>query len=74
VLVEAVAAPGATSGALSIVTDMGRRYAIGDPSTVLSALGYGGVVPVQIPAGVVSLIPAGAGLDAEAARQPVPVG
>jgi type VII secretion protein EccB len=68
-VVEAAAAPGATGGAVSVVTDLGRRYAVVD-ADVLAALGYGGVQPLRLPAGVVALVPAGDALDPAAARAP----
>lgn len=68
-VVEAAPAPGAGGGALSVVTDLGVRYAV--PSLdVLGMLGYGGVRPVRMPASLVSLLPAGRALDPEAARAP----
>ncbi|QOC91953.1 type VII secretion protein EccB [Micromonospora craniellae] len=67
-VVESVATPGATGGAISLVTDLGRRYVLAD-AAVAAMLGYGEVRPVRLPAGVVDLIPAGAPLDPEAARQ-----
>ncbi|WP_229402092.1 type VII secretion protein EccB [Micromonospora okii] len=66
-VVESAAAPGATGGALSVVTDLGRRYALAD-AEVLGLLGYRGVRPVRLPAGLVSLLPAGSPLDPAAAR------
>lgn len=69
VVVEAAAAPGATGGALSIVTDLGRRHPVTN-ADVLGMLGYGNVKPVRMPASLVSLIPEGAALDPEAARKP----
>ncbi|MFJ2086457.1 type VII secretion protein EccB [Micromonospora chokoriensis] len=66
-VVEAAAAPGATGGAVSVVTDLGRRYVLADRE-VLPMLGYGGVRPLRLPAGLVSLVPAGATLDPAAAR------
>ncbi|WFE98938.1 type VII secretion protein EccB [Micromonospora sp. WMMD964] len=66
-VVEATAAPGATGGAVSVVTDLGRRYVLSDRE-VLPMLGYGGVRPLRLPAGLVSLVPAGATLDPAAAR------
>ncbi|WFE54533.1 type VII secretion protein EccB [Micromonospora sp. WMMD1155] len=66
-VVEATAAPGATGGAVSVVTDLGRRYVLADRE-VLPMLGYGGVRPLRLPAGLVSLVPAGATLDPAAAR------
>ena len=68
-VVEAAAAPGATGGGVSVVTDLGRRSAVGG-ADVLAMLGYGKVKPVRMPAGVVALIPAGRALDPEAARKP----
>ncbi|WP_431729737.1 type VII secretion protein EccB [Verrucosispora sp. TAA-831] len=70
-VVESVAAPGATGGAISLVTDLGRRYVLAD-AAVPAMLGYGEVRPVRLPAGVVDLVPAGAPLDPEAARQADP--
>ncbi|MFC0006685.1 type VII secretion protein EccB [Micromonospora siamensis] len=66
-VVESVAAPGATGGAVSVVTDLGRRYVLADRA-VLGMLGYRDVRPVRLPAGLVSLVPAGSPLDPEAAR------
>ncbi|MFJ6198117.1 type VII secretion protein EccB [Micromonospora sp. NPDC092111] len=66
-VVESVAAPGAGGGAVSVVTDLGRRYVLAD-GDVLGMLGYRGVTPVRLPAGLVSLVPAGGTLDPAAAR------
>ncbi|WFE40014.1 type VII secretion protein EccB [Micromonospora sp. WMMD998] len=66
-LVEAAAAPGATGGAVCVVTDLGRRYALAG-ADVAGMLGYAGVRPVRLPAGLVDLLPAGSPLDPEAAR------
>lgn len=69
-VVESVAAPGAKGGALSLVTDLGVRYAI--PSReVLGMLGYGDVDPVRMPASLVSLVEPGHALDPSSARKPV---
>jgi hypothetical protein len=47
-VVATVAAPGAEPGAISLVTDLGRRHSV--PSAeVLAALGYGSVTPVPVP-------------------------
>ncbi|WBB81216.1 type VII secretion protein EccB [Micromonospora sp. WMMD882] len=67
-VVESVAAPGATGGAVSVVTDLGRRHVV-SATEVLGMLGYAGVRPVRLPAGLVSLVPAGSALDPEAARK-----
>ncbi|MGC4762915.1 type VII secretion protein EccB [Micromonospora sp. DT46] len=66
-VVEAVAAPGATGGAVSVVTDLGRRYVLAG-GEVLGTLGYRDVRPVRLPASLVALVPAGATLDPAAAR------
>jgi ESX secretion system ATPase EccB len=67
-LVEAAASPGAPAGTgtLSIVTDAGVRYPLANPD-LLAALGFGGVAPVRVPAGLVSLVPSGPALDPAAA-------
>lgn len=67
-VVEAVATPGATGGALCLVTDLGRRYVLAG-TEVLGMLGYGDVRPLRLPAGLVSLVPAGAALDPTTARE-----
>lgn len=66
-VVESTAAPGASGGAVSVVTDLGRRYVLADRA-VLGMLGYSDVRPVRLPAGLVSLVPAGSPLDPAAAR------
>jgi type VII secretion protein EccB len=68
-VVEALPAPDSPSGALFLVTDLGVRHAL--PSAeVLPALGYAGIAPVRVPAEVVALLPTGAALHPQAARQP----
>jgi type VII secretion protein EccB len=66
-VVESAAAPGATGGAISVVTDLGRRYVLPGVD-VLGMLGFTGVRPVRLPASLVSLVPAGSPLDPTAAR------
>jgi type VII secretion protein EccB len=68
-VVESVSAPGASGGALSVLTDQGVRYAVANRG-VLAMLGYGSVQPVRVPASLVVLLPAGRALDPEAARAP----
>ncbi|GAB3818076.1 hypothetical protein GCM10027605_69960 [Micromonospora zhanjiangensis] len=68
-MVEAAAAPGATGGALCVVTDLGRRYPVAG-GEVLGMLGYGKVTPLRLPAAVVALVPAGTVLDPVAAQNP----
>ncbi|GIF53279.1 type VII secretion protein EccB [Asanoa ferruginea] len=69
-VVEAVAAPGATGGTVSVVTDLGRRHAVVGADT-LAMLGYGDVRPVRLPAAVVALLGSGASLDPARAQDPV---
>jgi hypothetical protein len=62
VVVESLAGPGAPSGSLAVVSDLGLRFAV--PSTaVLGMLGYADVPAVRLPAALVSLVPAGRALD-----------
>jgi type VII secretion protein EccB len=68
-VVESAPAPGASGGALSVVTDLGVRYAV-PSSDVLAMLGYGGVRPVRMPASLVSMLPSGQALNPDAARAP----
>lgn len=71
-VVESMAAPGqpAGSGALSFVSDLGRRYQLADRK-VLGVLGYDQPPIVRLPAELVTRIPAGDPLDPEAATQPL---
>ncbi|NYT95272.1 type VII secretion protein EccB [Salinispora sp. H7-4] len=68
VLVEAMPAPDAATGALSLVTDLGYRYSLGSRE-VANMLGYGGVEPIALPASLVDRLPAGPALDPVAAKQ-----
>ncbi|MFB9236999.1 type VII secretion protein EccB [Plantactinospora siamensis] len=70
-LVRAMSAPGAPAGATCVVTDLGRRYAVPDPE-VQAMLGYRDVRPVELPAAVVALLPAGPALDPRLARSAPP--
>jgi hypothetical protein len=67
--VESAPAPGAGGGSLSVVTDLGVRYAV-PGREVLGMLGYGGVRPVRMPASLVALLPSGRALNPDAARAP----
>ncbi len=68
-LVESVASATASGGALSLVTDVGRRYPL--PTVqVAGLLGYADRTPVRVPAALVAMLPAGPVLDPAAARQP----
>jgi hypothetical protein len=68
-LVVALPSPQAPGGAIHLVTETGVRHAVA--AEVLPALGYAGVTPVPVPAGVLALLPAGAALDPQAARTPL---
>ncbi|GAA0219205.1 type VII secretion protein EccB [Saccharothrix mutabilis subsp. mutabilis] len=69
-VVEAMPAPGAPAGTLTVVTDLGRRYPLATPD-VLGVLGYASAKPVRLPATLVARLPEGPGLDpGAAARQP----
>lgn len=68
-LVAAVASDTAPSGALCLVTDLGRRFPL--PSAeVAQLLGYTATAAVRIPAALVAMLPEGPVLDPAAARQP----
>ncbi len=69
-LVEVQPAPGVAGGAVLLVTDHRKAYALSSPE-VRKMLGYAAVQPMPVPGGVSSLIPAGAGLDPELAEKPV---
>ena len=71
-IVESLAAPDSPNGALCLVTALGVRYPVPDAG-VLGLLGYGGVAPVRVPAGLVALLPSGRALDPAAALVPVAV-
>ncbi|MDG4821592.1 type VII secretion protein EccB [Asanoa sp. WMMD1127] len=68
-VVTAVGSPGATDGAVNVVTDLGRRHEVVGAET-LAMLGYGGVRPARLPAAMVALVESGASLDPARAREP----
>jgi hypothetical protein len=68
-LVEAVASPTATGGALCLVTDVARRYPLAG-AEVAPALGYAAGAAVRVPSALVSMLPSGPVLDPAAARLP----
>lgn len=68
VLVAAMPAPEASTGALSLVTDLGYRYPLASKD-VAEMLGYRDVRPVELPASLVDRLPAGPALDPAAAKQ-----
>ncbi|MEV5961945.1 type VII secretion protein EccB [Kribbella sp. NPDC051952] len=69
-VVEAMPTNRAPAGTVSIVTDMGRNYPLAKPE-VLEVLGYKDIVPVRIPAALVSRIPLGSGLNPATATRSV---
>ncbi|WP_350279085.1 type VII secretion protein EccB [Kribbella sp. HUAS MG21] len=71
-VVESMASPGqpAGSGALSFVSDLGRRYQLASRD-VLAVLGYDNPPVVRLPAELVSRLPAGHALDPAAAAYPI---
>jgi hypothetical protein len=69
VIVSASVSSGAGVTALSLVTDLGIRYAI-PGEDVLSMLGYSGGPTIHLPAEVLALLPQGPALDPDAARTP----
>jgi type VII secretion protein EccB len=73
VVVEAAAAPGATGGAISVITDQGRRHPVTN-ADVLGNLGYASAKRVRMPANLVSLVPQGPALDPDKARNPASSG
>jgi type VII secretion protein EccB len=68
-LVSAMSSPTATSGTLSVISELGVRHPVPAPE-VLTMLGYQGITPVRVPSNLVSLLPSGPTLDPAAARQP----
>jgi type VII secretion protein EccB len=75
-LVRTVPQPGVTNGPLFLITDLGVKYPITNPS-VLSDLGLNNVTASQIPQSMAALIPTGPALDESAAlaqQAPNPLG
>jgi type VII secretion protein EccB len=66
-LVEVLPSSQAPMGTLVLVTDQGRAYPLADRD-VPGILGYDRVEPVRLPAGLVTRVPMGNGLDPVAAR------
>lgn len=67
-LVRAEPSPGAGTGTIYLVTDVGIRYPVADVEAA-DALGYGGVDPTPVPAEYVALMPTGPVLSRSAALQ-----
>jgi type VII secretion protein EccB len=76
-LVQSVPAAGSSPDgtSLHLITAQGVKYPIGQQNgDARSALGFGDVTPVSVPAALVDLLPTGPTLDVRAARQPAGVG
>jgi hypothetical protein len=67
-VVEAVQTADTPRGTFLVVTDQGIAYPLAS-TDVLKVLGYDGVTPVRMSAGLVARIPVGSGLSHEAALQ-----
>ncbi|MGX7674398.1 type VII secretion protein EccB [Plantactinospora sp. DSM 117369] len=67
-VVESMPAPDAPAGTLLMVTDLGIAHPLAEPK-VLEVLGYPGVRPVRMPAGVVSRLPMGTTLSHDGAMR-----
>jgi type VII secretion protein EccB len=72
-VVRAEPAPGVGTGTIYLVDDVGVRYPLSS-TAVLDPLGYGGVAPVPVPAGLLGLLRTGPRLDPHDAAMAVPVG
>jgi hypothetical protein len=72
-LARSLAAPGSTTGATFLVTDLGVKYPLPSADSV-SSLGYDGVTPIPIPPSMLALLPTGPSLDRTAATATQPVG
>lgn len=68
-LISVVGNSQAASGTLALVTDLGRLFPLAGPD-VVKILGYDGVPPVRIAAGLAARLPQGPALDPARARQP----
>ncbi|MGH3762642.1 type VII secretion protein EccB [Actinophytocola sp.] len=68
VVVESMPSEDAPRGTLMVVTDLGISYPLAEDK-VLDVLGYGGIEPVRMPAGLVARIPLGSGLSHDAAMR-----
>jgi type VII secretion protein EccB len=67
-VVRAEAPPGANTGTVYLVSDLGIRFPVAGKD-VLSDLGLGGATPTPLPSGWINLFPLGPTLDEKAAAQ-----
>lgn len=72
VLVGAQPNPGASTGTLFLVTEIGVKYPLAS-TEAQSSLGYGESQPVWLPAAVLDFLPTGPSLDVELARTALPI-
>jgi type VII secretion protein EccB len=63
---------GSPPSAYYLVTDAGVKFPVPDEAT-LGKLGYSGVKPLEVPSGILGLVPQGPALNAEDAARPAPV-
>jgi hypothetical protein len=72
VIARVLAAPTAETGTYYVITDLGIRYAASSAGT-LPLLGYRPELAVDVPANLITRLPAGPTLDPVAAMQPAPI-
>ncbi|MFV2116320.1 type VII secretion protein EccB [Micromonospora sp. LOL_025] len=70
-VVESMPGPDAPAGTVLVVTDLGIGHPLAEPK-LLEVLGFAGVRPVRIPAGLVARLPIGSGLSHDAALRRAP--
>jgi len=73
VLVEGYTVAKTSSGVVSLVTDAGQQFPIGDEAS-LGALGFGSAKPSKMPVSLVALLPQGAELSQKAAANTITLG
>ena len=71
-VVQALPAPGAETGTVFLVTDLGVKYPL-TSSSLLASLGLGGVSPTPVPDDILQLLRTGPRLDRADAAETVPV-
>lgn len=72
VLARPETGPGRPGSAMWLITDVGLRFPMS--TDAVTALGYGGVAPVDVPATLLALVPSGPLLDPAAAARTAPLG
>jgi ESX secretion system ATPase EccB len=71
-VVQALPAPGVSTGTLFLVTDLGVKFPL-TSADLLTSLGLGGVRPTPVPDGVLQLLPTGPRLDRGDAAETVAI-